>query len=139
MLTVTNRNNFDFDGRFNGIDYPIPAGATVAVPEDAAQHIFGLGQSDKTDVLVRQGWMQNSAGYLEGMAILNKFSFNVANQLVAGEIVSAATVDTEQCPAPLQTEAVVEATVSDGAEATTADSASAGGGGSILDVLGGAQ
>ena len=61
MLTVTNGNDFNFAGRFNGVDFAFPAGKTTALPEDAAKHIFGVGLADKTDVLVRHGWMTNGA------------------------------------------------------------------------------
>ena len=120
MLTVTNGNDFNFAGRFNGVDFHFPAGKTTALPEDAAKHIFGVGLGDKTDVLVRHGWMQSGAGFAAAMAILNKFSFNVADQVEPGEIIDPIpeelpTEEQEQGSAPLQTGSAVEAVAPDGA------------------------
>ena len=141
MLTVTNRNNFDFTGRFDGTDYNFPAKATVAVPDDAARHIFGVGVADKTDTLVRHGWMTHSGARDQALQILNGFAFGVANELTAGEIieVEAEVVDTpadEQGSAPLQNDAGGEADSSESAEAPVVTSKPAWGG-SILDRLSG--
>ena|ERR1017187_3930508 len=138
MLTVTNGNDFNFAGRFNGIDFSFPSGKTTALPEDAAKHIFGVGLPDKTDVLVRHGWMQTGAGLPAAMSILNKFSFNVADQVQAGEIIEVelpADEEPEQGSAPLQTGSAVEAAAPDGAvvEAAQPTSDEPEGGGSILD------
>lgn len=119
MLTVTNGNDFNFAGRFNGVDFAFPAGKTTALPEDAAKHIFGVGLADKTDVLVRHGWMTNGAMFAAGMAILNKFSFNVADQVEAGEIIDPipeeiADEEPEQGSAPLQTGSAAETAEPDG-------------------------
>lgn len=121
MLTVTNGNDFNFAGRFNGVDFQFPAGKTTALPEDAAKHIFGVGLGDKTDVLVRHGWMTNGAMFAAATAILNKFSFNVADQVEPGEIIDAEIIEepadeeNEQDSAPLQTGSAVEAVAPDGA------------------------
>jgi hypothetical protein len=126
MLTVTNGNDFNFAGRFNSVDFSFPAGKTTALPEDAARHIFGVGLADKTDVLVRHGWMQSGAGFAAAMAILNKFSFNVADQVEPGEIIDAEIIEepadeeNEQGSAPLQTGSAVEAAAPDGAVAEAA-------------------
>lgn len=121
MLTVTNKNNFDFDGRYNGVDYRFPQGKTVAVPDDAAKHIFGVGLGDKTDVLVRHGWMSNGAARDTAMAKLNNFSFNVAEQLNPGEIIETEVAEPdveeqEQGSAPLQTGSGGEEQLPDGGD-----------------------
>ena len=146
MLTVTNKNGFDFIGRYNGIDYHFPQNKTTAIPEDAAKHIFGVGLADKQDVLVRHGWMQHSGQLAQAMGILNNFSFNVADQLEPGEIIETAlpaeleipsflpqTEEQEQGSAPLQTGSGGEAKVPDGAEAKLPQPTSRRG--SILDTL----
>jgi hypothetical protein len=157
MLTVTNKNAFDFVGRYNGIDYHFPQNKTTAIPEDAAKHIFGVGQGDKQDVLVRHGWMQNSGQLQQAMGILSNFSFNVADQLEAGEIietalpelppfdtmlankeeggilVGSATEETGQGSAPLQTGSGGEDEVPDGAEDEPPQPTSSRG--SILETL----
>lgn len=103
MIKVTNKNPFDFTDRYNGIDYKIPAGKTVALSEQAAGHFFGLGDSDKTPYLVRQGWMNNSGQLSEAMGKLNNFAFDLVDDLIPGEI-----VEQEQGSAPLQSEAIVD-------------------------------
>lgn len=75
MYKITNKNEFTFTGRFDGKDYRFPAGKTVSCPDDAAAHIFGVGQQDKTAVLSRNGWATFSGSLAEGMAVLNKFQF----------------------------------------------------------------
>lgn len=138
MLTVSNKNSFDFTGRYNGVDYHFPAGKTTALPEDAAKHIFGIGLPDKADVLVRYGWIQNGAQLGQAMGILNNFSFNVADQLNAGEIIETEIASTpvieeqEQGSAPLQTGSGGEMPVPDGADIKPSRPTT---GGSILDVL----
>lgn len=130
MLTVKNGNKFDFSGRFNGRDYRFPKGKTVAIPEDAARHIFGVGEQDKTDVLVRHGWMRHSSEYDKGMEILNKFSFDVADTFDAGDVLE----EKGQGSAPLQTGGDGEPEVSDGTEEEPSQSASEGGS-TILDSI----
>ena len=125
MLTVTNGNDFNFAGRFNGVDFAFPAGKTTALPEDAAKHIFGVGLADKTDVLVRHGWMTNGSMFAAAMGVLNKFSFNVADQVEPGEIIDPipeeiADEEPEQGSAPLQTGSAEEANAPDGAHAESA-------------------
>ena len=135
MLTVKNGNSFDFDARYDGVDYSFPSGAVTALPEDAARHIFGVGLADKTEMLVRHGWMTHTDQVAKAMSILNKFSFNVADQLEAGEIISPETADngTEQGSAPLQTGSAVEGAESDGTVSEAAQPTSDGG--SILDSI----
>ena len=146
MLTITNRNNFEFTGRFNGTDYNFPVGATVAVPDDAARHIFGIGQADKTDVLVRHGWMTHSSLRDQAMGKLNGFSFGVANELIAGDVIEAEPAEIveavnedepviEQGSAPLQMEAGEEEVSSETTESPVATPTQRGG--SILDRLSG--
>jgi hypothetical protein len=142
MLTVSNRNNFDFQGRYNGVDYHFPQGKTVAVPDDAAKHIFGVGLADKVDVLVRHGWMSNAAARDTAMAKLNNFSFNVAEQLNPGEIIETEIAEPkvesvveqqEQGSAPLQTGSGGDEQVPDGAEEEPPQPTSSKG--SILDEI----
>lgn len=139
MLTVKNGNGFDFVGRYDGQDYYFPKGKMTAVPDDAAKHIFGVGVGDKTDVLVRHGWMTHSAEFDAGMQKLNGFSFNVANELNAGDIVDVP--DNGQGSAPLQLVSGGEGVSSDAQQPSDSISSSVAmtGGGSILDKLSGAS
>lgn len=84
MFKVTNTNTDgiarDFVGRYNGLDYRFPSPVAgkkqpVYIDDDAATHIFGIGNFDKTKVLMRHGWANFSSSYEAGMAILNKFIF----------------------------------------------------------------
>lgn len=138
MLTVSNKNNFDFDGRYNGVDYHFPQGKTVAVPDDAAKHIFGVGLADKIDVLVRHGWMSNAAARDTAMAKLNNFSFNVADQLNPGEIIETEVEqpiveEQGQGSAPLQTGSGGEEQLPDGGDDEPPQPTSSKG--SILDEI----
>jgi len=90
MLRVTNRNNFDFKDRYNGVDYDIPAGATTILNDDAARHFFGIGDGDKTPFLIRQGWMKTLNDKDEAFQKLNGFSFSSAEAPMPGEIVQQA-------------------------------------------------
>ncbi len=40
-VTVTNGNDEDFVGRFDGHDYEFPVGVPVTIPMVVAEHIFG--------------------------------------------------------------------------------------------------
>lgn len=90
MIKVRNSNEFDFEAGYNGQTFEFPAGKTVACPDDAAGHIFGLGAKDKSAVLARHGWalatpivvpatLSQPASMIgtraQGMSILEKFSF----------------------------------------------------------------
>ena len=132
MLLVTNRNGFPFDGRYDGVDYHFPVGAKVAVPEDAARHIFGVGESDKTAVLVRHGWLKSQADQEAAMGKLNGFSFDVSSNVAAGEVVSPGS--SEQGSAPLHGKA---GATPDGVASAQPSIPASGKGGSILDELGG--
>lgn len=87
MLQVTNKNTFDLSDRYNGQDFVFPAGATVALEESAARHIFGFGEADKVPFLARQGWSRTSGDIEAGMQKLNGFSFSSMDTPMPGEII----------------------------------------------------
>ena len=87
MLQVTNNNTFDLSDRYDGQDFTFPAGSTVALGEDAARHIFGFGEADKTPFLARQGWVRNSGEIEAGMAKLSGFSFSSMDIPMQGEVI----------------------------------------------------
>lgn len=138
MLTVTNSNDFDFIGRHNGQDYQFPSGKTTALPDEAACHIFGVGNANKEEVLVRHGWIKSADGIKNALKILNKFSFNVADQLTAGEIIDPVVEngaeETEHGSAPMQTGSDGEAGMPDGIKDEPSRPAKSGGN-SILDQI----
>lgn len=132
MLTVKNNNTFDFVGRYDGVDYLFPQGKTTALPDDAAKHIFGIGAAEKTDVLVRHGWMTHSGEMPQAMDKLNGFSFNVAHELNPGDVIESLP-DNEQGSAPLQLASGGEGSADD--DQQPSGSISLNRGGSILDKL----
>ena len=150
MLTVRNGNNFDLVGRYDGQDYHFPVGKITAIPDDAARHIFGVGLADKQDVLVRHGWMQHSGQHGDAMKKLNGFSFNVTDELRAGDIIEDTAIEfkpveivepteKEQGSAPLQMAAEGEADSLEAEQPSVSTYVPMGnGGGSILDRLSGA-
>jgi hypothetical protein len=75
MFRITNGNSFDFIGRHNGQDFLFPQGKPVYCEDDAAAHIFGIGQPDKDSILARHGWVLPAQRKEDGMAILNAFAF----------------------------------------------------------------
>ena len=56
MLFCVNTNNFFHEDSFDGHRYAFPPGEKVMVPMDAARHMFGVGEADKTPVMHRNGW-----------------------------------------------------------------------------------
>ena len=55
-IFVTNRNDFHHSDSFDGVEYDFPPAERVIVPVDAAVHMFGFNQPDKSSVLARLGW-----------------------------------------------------------------------------------
>jgi hypothetical protein len=53
---VTNKNDFQHADRFDGEDFVFPPKQQVAIPHDAAVHMFGYQLEDKSETLVRLGW-----------------------------------------------------------------------------------
>lgn len=60
-IVVTNGTEKTIKGRYAGQDHEFPVGVEVAVSADIARHIFGFGESDKTEALTRLGWMVSSS------------------------------------------------------------------------------
>ena len=80
MFKITNRNDFDFIGRFDGVNFIFPKGKVAICEDEAAQFIFGIGEKDKTPVLSRNGWASPGVPMADGMKVLNKFSFERIQQ-----------------------------------------------------------
>lgn len=95
MIVVTNATEKVIKGRFNGEDFVFPVNEPVTISQDAAQHLFGFGVSDKTSALLRLGWMPASEDYdaaIEKLALVKfgveddtKTSSNVGPLVNAGE------------------------------------------------------
>jgi hypothetical protein len=133
FLSVTNNGAESFSCKYDGILFEFPAGESTPCPIAAAQFIFGLGRSDKQEVMARHGWITHSTQVADGQAKLNSFSFETHKEpeedlppLIIDELEKArqtptedeevmyfSTSKTEQRSAPLLTEADSE-TSSDG-------------------------
>jgi hypothetical protein len=75
-IVVVNTSDQPFQDRFNGVDYDFPPKKKVLLTEDAARHIFGLGEQDKGPYLARLGWYRTAADLDSAMARLGKFQFS---------------------------------------------------------------
>ncbi len=115
MFKVTNTNTeglgADFVGRYNGQDYFFPSPKNgkkhpVYIEDDAATHIFGIGNFDKKTVLLRHGWSTVASTVEAGMAILNKFIFEQPE--IAYDAPMALVTD-DHGPAPVVQDAPVDA------------------------------
>lgn len=94
-IVVTNNTEKVIKARYSGENYLFPVGEPITISESAAQHIFGFGNSDKTNALLRLGWMPTSDEYdnaIEKLALIKfgvhedtKTSSNVGPLVNAGE------------------------------------------------------
>ena len=55
-IFVTNRNKEPHTDSYDGEEFSFPPNVRVFIPKDAAVHMLGWNQKDKTEVLVRLGW-----------------------------------------------------------------------------------
>lgn len=89
MIGIKNRSGKKLAARFDGKDYEFPADEKVVTPihEDAARHIFGYGERDKTRALQRLGWLRSGGPEViaEATAELNKFQFLAVEMTVKDE------------------------------------------------------
>ena len=80
MIKVTNRHAVVYRDRFDGKDYTFMPNDAVIMTEDAAKHIFGYGEADKTPQLSRNGKMtttqlEGTGGLRDAMKWLERFEF----------------------------------------------------------------
>lgn len=75
MIGVKNNLSERVKGRYNGEDFVFEPGVTRALTEDAARHIFGYGEKDKTRALLRLGWIPNGANREAALEQLGKIQF----------------------------------------------------------------
>jgi hypothetical protein len=80
-IFVTNGNDFVHTDAYDGVEYTFNTGEKVPVPRAAAEHMFGYGNANKTEALVRLGWantFDEKKGWVEspdGVAKLRRFRF----------------------------------------------------------------
>lgn len=75
MIGVKNNLTERIEGRYNGEDFVFEPGVTRALSEEAARHIFGYGEQDKTKALLRMGWIPNGAQKAQALEKLGKIQF----------------------------------------------------------------
>lgn len=74
-VQVTNHSASTLRGRFAGEDYEFPPEKPMAISRQAATHIFGLGQADKTRALNNLGVLVGTVTYKEALEVLKQISF----------------------------------------------------------------
>lgn len=75
-IQVINNNKQFLIGRFAGKDYEFPPGEPVSIPEKAAEHIFGLADTNKTGALNRLGLLKPGGSLKEALQALDRISFS---------------------------------------------------------------
>lgn len=85
MIGVKNTGTEPVTGRYDGQDYEFKPGVTVALPDEAATHIFGYGLDDKSRALIRLGWLVNSTQYGTALARLDAIQFFAESKVVFDE------------------------------------------------------
>jgi hypothetical protein len=90
---VTNANDFDHEDSYNGQRYVFPKGQKVPLDDEAAAHMFGYRQIDKTENLLRLGWANLPDD--GGVKRLRKFIFAAAKVVAEddSEEIKSLTVD----------------------------------------------
>jgi hypothetical protein len=78
-LSVLNNGSTSFKAKYNGVWYEFSPKNKTTITFEAAQHIFGVGIADKTEVLSRHGWLTHSSGMSSALAKLDEFSFGAPN------------------------------------------------------------
>lgn len=81
FLAVTSNFPKKFKGKFHGVEYEWKPGATVNMPIEAAAHIFGFGEEDKTRALHRAGFLSTVEDMDAAMEKLGMFSFAPVEQV----------------------------------------------------------
>lgn len=85
MIGVKNTGADPITGRYDGQDYVFKPGVTVALPDEAATHIFGYGLDDKSRALIRLGWLVNSTQYAHALQRLDSIQFFAESKVVFDE------------------------------------------------------
>lgn len=80
MIGVKNNEQKKLVARYDGVDYTFEPGVVMAVSDEAARHIFGYGEKDKSRALLRLGWIQNGATMDSGLERLSQFQFLAAEE-----------------------------------------------------------
>jgi hypothetical protein len=83
MLIVTNGLEQTIAAKFAGQDFEFPPGKDVPCDEEAAAHIFGFGEPDKSIALLRLGWITPGHDKVIAEERLKKIVFKRATVTIA--------------------------------------------------------
>jgi hypothetical protein len=75
MIGVKNKSDAVVEARYDGKDYTFTPGVTVALSEEAAAHIFGYGEKEKSRALHRLGWLRHGGDLKTAVQKLDDFAF----------------------------------------------------------------
>jgi hypothetical protein len=99
---VTNKGNEKTIGGWDGKKYEFLPRKPVEVPVALAQHYFGLGLLDKTEALIRLGWIKTANDLPGALAKLDMFE--ITDTRPQGYRETSPTVDRTPLPVPRQGE-----------------------------------
>jgi len=99
---VTNKGNEKTIGGWDGKKYEFLPRKPVEVPVALAQHYFGLGLTDKTEALIRLGWIKTANDLPGALDKLNMFE--ITDTRPQGYRETSPTVDRTLPPVPRQGE-----------------------------------
>lgn len=75
-MWVTNNSEHNLEDGYDGVRYMFAKGQSIEVPFIVVQHVFGIGQDDKTPFLSRLGWYLRPEDKEPAIDRLNCFSFS---------------------------------------------------------------
>jgi len=76
LVYVTNNSDKELVSEYSYTEYKFPVGKTVAVPHNAAKHIFGYGQENKEPYLARLGFVRLHSELEQGLEKLLQFEIS---------------------------------------------------------------
>jgi hypothetical protein len=79
MILIHNGTEVKVVGRYNGSDYEFPPNEDTPCEEDVARHIFGYGEKEKAEALLRLGWILPGQSKEEALKRLAMVRFKKAN------------------------------------------------------------
>lgn len=83
MILVLNNTDDKVVGRFGGSDYEFPVGKDTPCDEAVAAHVFGYGVPDKSEALLRLGWILPGQSKTDAEKRLAKVVFKRAQVTVS--------------------------------------------------------
>ena len=98
MIFVTNKGSQPLVAKYVDQWFEFPPGKSVQIEPYVARHIFGYGDDNKYQYLVRLGWLKMNTDHDKAMARLAEFTFTDAP--VKSDQQSAVLVERVAPPAP---------------------------------------